>query len=203
MLFLAIMVLFQTSAALAKTIEPEDTEIERYAGRTLHATVGAYDKEDGTFTVTIYDYDRYDEDDLRMLAAGDTLLAGGRLYRITGEQMVGDTKVFLCDDGEEIYFERSYDDDDDINAYSTMDDRIFMKVVAVLQLPPAGNIVYEDYSDPDLDAEPVITEGLDAILPIQNEKQEYSIGFDSYSTTITLNENLEIVKIHQVFDVAQ
>ena len=37
---LAIVMMFTVSLALAKTVEPEDPEIERVAGRTVHATVG-------------------------------------------------------------------------------------------------------------------------------------------------------------------
>ena len=49
----------------------------------------------------------------------------------------------------------------------------------------------------------IIKESLDAILKVKAEKEETSNGFDFYATTVTLNENLEIVKIHQDFDVAQ
>ena len=44
---------------------------------------------------------------------------------------------------------------------------------------------------------------LEEILKVKAEKEETSIGFDFYATTVTLNEKLEIVKIHQGFDVAQ
>ena len=107
-------------------------------------------------------------------------------------------------DGEEIVLGSSGEEDDDsLIARSTMDDRIFMHVTAVLHLPAAEGIVFEDNSNPDLDAEPVVTEGLDAILKVKAEKEETSNGFDFYATTVTLNENLEIVKIQQDFDVAQ
>ena len=78
-----------------------------------------------------------------------------------------------------------------------------MSVVSVLYLPAAEGIVYEDNSDPDLDAEPVITEGLDAILKIKAEKEKTSIGFHYYATIIELNDAMEIVRIHQDYDVAQ
>lgn len=202
-LLMAALLLCVGSMASAGTLEPDDPEIEKLAGNTVHATVGAYDAEDKTFTVTVYENDLYDDDDVRKLAVGDVILAGGQLYRIQEEQDLDGTRIFHCEDGEEIYFEKSYDDDDDLIARSTFDDRIFMKVVAVLHLPAAEGIVYEDNSDPDLDAVPVITEGLEAILKAKAEKEEYSIGFDFYATTITLNANLEIVKIHQDFDVSQ
>ena len=129
-LLLAALLLCAASLASAGMLEPEDTEIEKLAGKTVHATVGEYDTEDKTFTVTIYENDRYDEDDVRALAVGDRILAGGRLYRILEEVNQGGTRVFKCEDGEEIYFEESYEDDDDLIARSTSDDRIFMKAVS-------------------------------------------------------------------------
>jgi hypothetical protein len=48
-----------------------------------------------------------------------------------------------------------------------------------------------------------VYEGLQEVLKAKAEKEENSIGFDFYATTVTLNEKLEIVKIHQNFDVAQ
>ena len=166
---LARLVLFSASLALAKTVEPAGTEMEHFAGKTLHAAVGAYDPATGTFPVTVYDYDRYDRGDANNLATGDILLAGGFLYRIIGRQDVLDDTVFLCEDGEEIYFGQSYDGSDDLIARSTTDDRIFMNAVTILHLPPAEGIIYEDNSDPDLDAEAVVTEGLEDILSVQAE----------------------------------
>ena len=200
-LMLAAFMVFSLTAVSAKTFEP-DLEIDRLAGAEISATVGAYDEESGTFTVTLYEYDFYDEEDIRDLAVGDTLLAGGRLYRIKGQTDLDGVTVFLCDGGEEIYFEPSAEDDDDLIARSTSDDRIFMHVITVLHLPAAEDIILEDFSDVDLD-EPVITAGLEEILKIKAEKEETSNGLDYYATTITLSRDLEIVKIHQVFDVAQ
>ncbi|MBR2822274.1 MAG: hypothetical protein IKE24_01095 [Clostridia bacterium] len=200
---LAIMMTLTVSLAFAKIVEPDGSDLEHFAGKTIHASVGNYNADDKTFTVTVYDNDRYDDDDVEKLAVGDMVVAGGYLYTITGEQDVDGTRIFLCDVGEEIYFEKAYDNDDDLICRSTFDDRIFMNVVTVLHLPVAEDIVYEDNSDPDLDAKPVIARGLDAILKAQAEKEENSIGFDYYATTVTINENMEMVKIHQDFDVSQ
>ena len=199
-LTLAVVMLCTVSLAFAKTFEPEG----QLAGKTLHATVGAYDPETKTFTVTVYEYDRFGKDTAGNLAAGDTILVGGRLYTIAGQEDLDGTTVWKSTDGEEIVLGSSGEEDDDsLIARSTMDDRIFMHVTAVLHLPAAEDIVFEDNSNPDLDAEPVVTEGLDAILKVKAEKEETSNGVDFYATTVTLNENLEIVKIHQDFDVAQ
>ena len=199
-LTLAVVMLCTVSLAFAKTFEPDG----QLAGKTLHATVGAYDPETKTFTVTVYEYDRFGKDTAGDLAAGDTILVGGRLYTIAGQEDLDGTTVWKSTDGEEIVLGSSGEEDDDsLIARSTMDDRIFMHVTAVLHLPAAEGIVFEDNSNPDLDAEPVVTEGLDAILKVKAEKEETSNGFDFYATTVTLNENLEIVKIHQDFDVAQ
>ena len=203
---IAVVMLFSVSLAFAKTLEPEDTEIEHLAGKTVSATVGAYDEATKTFTVTVYDYDRYEKEDVAKLAVGDTILAGGWLYKITGTEDVDGEKYFKCEDGEEINFGKSYDagdDHDEVIARSIMDSRIFMNVVTVLHLPAAEGIVYEDQSDPDLEAKPIIAEGLENILKAKAEKEQNSNGFNFYATKITLNENLEIVKIHQDYDVAQ
>lgn len=77
-----------------------------------------------------------------------------------------------------------------------------MHAIAVLLLPPAEGIVYEDNSDPELDAQMKVYDGLEEILKVKAEKEETSIGFDFYATTVTLNGKPEIVKIHQDFDVA-
>ena len=106
----------------------------------------------------------------------------------------------VMDDGSEIVF---LDNGEGFGACSTDDDRIYMHAIAVLLLSPAEGIVYEDNSDPDLDAEMLISEGLDNVLEAKAVKEDTSIGFDFYATTVTLNEALEIVKIHQDFDVAQ
>ena len=44
-----------------------------------------------------------------------------------------------------------------------------MNEIAVLHLPLAEGAIFEDNSDPDLDAKPVITEGLEGILKVQAE----------------------------------
>ena len=193
-LLLSLSILFTVFPAFAGTVCPIVTQIGQLAGKTVNATVGAYDEETKTFTVTVYDYDRYDKEDVANLAVGDTILAGGWLYKINGTEDV----YWTCDDGEEICFGQY---GDDVQARSSFNDRVFMSVVTVLHIPAAEGIVYEDFSDPD--ADPVITEGLEAILKAKAEKEETSIGFHYYATTVTLNENMEIVKIHQVFDVAQ
>lgn len=200
-MILAVMILFVVSMAAAKTIEPEETEIERLAGATLHATVGEYDTDLRTFEVALYADDRFDADDIAKLAAGDILLAGGWLYTVKEMTTAPDGEpMAVTEDGYEIVFIPA--DDDDLFAQSTDDDRRYMSVFAVLNLPAAAGIIYEDDSDPEV-WETMVTEGLDEILKIKAEKEETSIGFDYYATEITLNEKLEIVKIHQYYDVAQ
>ena len=199
---LAAATLFAGSLASAKTMEPEEARIDRLAGKTVHATVGAYDEDSKTFTVTIYENDHYDEDEIKSFGAGDTILAGGELHKVKELYKIDDDVIFRCDDGEDIYFSESYEDEDEIIARSTMDDRIFMRAVAFVKLPAGEGIVYEDNTDPDLDAKAIIHVGLENVLKAKDDKETNSIGFDFYSTLITLNENLEIVKIHQDFDVS-
>lgn len=198
---MAAMMVFSFSLALAKTVEPEEPETERVAGKTVSATVGEYDDFLKAFRVTVYEEDRFDDDDIEGLKAGDILLAGGRPYTVKEMNTAPDGETMAkMDDGSEIIFERK---GDDYGARSTDDDRIYMHAIAVLMLSPAEGIVYEDDSDPDLDARMVVHEGLADILAAKAEKEEFSIGFDYYATTVTLNEALEIVKIHQGYDVAQ
>ena len=201
-LILAVIMVLGVSLAMAKTVEPEGADIERLARRTVHATVGNYDSDSKTFTVTVYENDHFDDDDVRRLAVGDTILAGGTLHTIKAIDKLDGDDLFVCDDGEDIYFTRSLDDDDELIARTTMDDRIYMRAIAIVKLPAAEGIVYEDNTNPDLDGKAVIHEGLENVLNAQKKMETESIGFDYYSTTITLNENLEIVKILQDFDVA-
>ena len=81
-LILAAMMIFTFSPATAKTVEPESTETNGLAGSTIHATIGDYDAQAKTFTVTLYDDDRFSIDNIEKLEAGDTLLAGGRLHKV-------------------------------------------------------------------------------------------------------------------------
>lgn len=200
-LALALAMLLTFSAALAVTVEPEDPEIERFAGRTVNATVGEYVDYLNAFRVTVYENDRFDDDDVERLAAGDILLAGGTPHTVKEMTKAPDGEpMAIMEDGSEIIFDRA---GEDYTARSTDDDRQYMHAIAVLQLKPAEGIVYEDNSDPDLDAQMKVITGLEEILKAKAEKEENSIGFDFYATTVTLNEKLEIVKIHQNFDVAQ
>ena len=198
----SLVMVFAASAAMAKTVEPEDTDLEHLAGKTVHATVGAYNEDSKVFTVTVYENDRFEDEEIAGLAAGDILLAGGRLYTVREMTKSPDGDVMaVMEDGSEIVFSKA--GDDEMTARSTDDDRQYMHAVSVVYLPAAEGIVFEDNSNPDLEQEMTVTEGLEGILKIKAEKEENSNGLDFYATTVTLNGNLEIVKIHQDFDVAQ
>ena len=200
-LILAAMMILTASLAMAKTIEPESTETNGLAGMTIHATVGEYDELSKTFRVTLYDDDRFDIDKIVEMKAGDTLVAGGSVYKVKEktEQESGDFLV-ITEDGSEIVFVQV--GDEDMIAQSTDDDRRYMHAFSILRLPAAATLRYEDNSDPEK-TDAVVTEGLEDILKIKAEKEETSIGFDYYATIITLNENMEIEVIHQDYDVAQ
>ena len=199
-LILAAVMIFTASIAAAKTVEPESTETNGLAGVTVHATVGEYDAQTKTFTVILYDDDRFDISNIEKLEAGDTLLAGGRLYRVKEKTEEDEDIMVVTEDRYEIVFVQV--GDDGMIAQSTDDDRRYMHAFSILHLPAAATIRYEDNSDPDKE-EAVITEGLENILKIKAEKEANSIGFDFYATIITLSENMEIEVIHQDFDVAQ
>ena len=136
-------------------------------------------------------------DSVTIMKNGETL----GTYAITEktEDEYGDIKV-VTEDGYEIVFIQL--GDDDMIAQSTDDDRRYMHAFAVLDLPVAQGIFFEDNSDPDAQ-DAVVTSGLENILKVKAEKEENSIGFDFYATLIELNDNMEIVRIHQDFDVAQ
>ena len=200
-LVLAAVMMLAVSSACAKTVEPEETEIEHIAGKTVHATVGAYNEEAGTFEVTLYELDRFEKENVEKLEAGDILLADGRVHKVKevtkdddGDQLV------KTEEGLEIYFVQA--GDDDLTARLTDDDRELMHAFAKLILPAAKDLVYEDQSDPEAE-NPTVYSSLEEILKVKAEKEETSIGFNFYSTQIELNDDLEIVKIHQSFDVAQ
>lgn len=200
-LILAALMIFTVSLAMAKTVEPESTETKGLAGMTVNATVGAYDEQTKTFTVTLYDDDRFDIANIEKIEAGDTLLAGGSVYKVKEKKETADGDIMVVtEDGYEIVFVQV--GDNNMIAQSTDDDRRFMHAFSILHLPAAATIRYEDNSDRDA-AEAVVTEGLENILKIQAEKETNSNGFDFYATIITLNENMEIEVIHQDFDVAQ
>lgn len=200
-LILVAMMIFTASLATAKTVEPESTETNGLAGVTVHATIGEYDTQTKTFRVTLYDDDRFDIDNIDNLEVGDTLLAGGWLYKVKEktEEENGDIMIITEGGNEIVFFQVG---DDDMIAQSTDDDRRYMHAFSVLHLPAAATIRYEDNSDPESE-EAVVTEGLESILKIKAEKEKTSIGFDFYATIITLNENMEIEVIQQDFDVAQ
>ena len=200
-LILAVLMIFTVSLAMAKTVEPESTETKGLAGMTVHATVGAYDAQTNTFTVTLYDDDRFDIGNIEKIEAGDTLLAGGSVYKVKEKKETEDGDIMvITEDGYEIVFVQV--GDSGMIAQSTDDDRRFMHAFGILRLPAAAGLRYEDNSDPDKE-EAAVTEGLENILKIKAEKEENSIGFDFYGTIITLNDNMEIEVIHQDFDVAQ
>ena len=111
-LILTAVMIFMASLAMAKTVEPESTETNGLAGVTVHATVGEYDTQTKTFRVTLYDDDRFAVDNIEKLEAGDTLLAGGRLYRVKEktEEESGDIQI-VTEDGYEIIFFQVGDED--------------------------------------------------------------------------------------------
>ena len=200
-LILTIALMLTAGLALAKTVEPDDTENEKLAGIVVNATVGEYNQDTKTFTVFLYEDDCFDIEDVEKMQAGDTLLAGERLYKVKEKTETDNGDIMIVtEDGEEIVFVQV--GDDHMMAESTDDNRRFMHAFVILHLPAAENILYEDNSDPEKqDAE--VTTGLEDILKIKAVKEETSIGFDFYATIIELNDDMEIVRIHQDFDVAQ
>lgn len=200
-LTLAVVMLLTVSAASAKTMAPDNDGYEDLPGIVVNATVGEYNEVMKTFKVTLYTDDSFEVEDVEKLAVGDLMIAGGQLFTVKekAEDENGEIMV-TAEDGAEIVFIQV--GDDHMMAQSTDDDRRYMHAFAVLYLPAAEGIVYEDNSDPEKE-EAVVTKGLEEILKIKAEKEETSIGFDYYATLIELNDRMEIVRIHQDYDVAQ
>ena len=201
-LVLAVAMLLSVSLASAKTLEPGISSESHVAGLVINATVGEYNAETKTFRVTLYENDSFPYEEVEKLAAGDNVLAGGNLYKVKDiEKDVGGDVTVGTEDGLKLSFV-TVGDENMILMDSESDDRVFMHAFAIMNLPAAEGLVYEDNSDPEK-TEAVITTGLEEILKIKEEKEKTSIGFNFYSTLIELNENMEIVRIHQNYDVAQ
>ena len=109
-LALAVLMLLSVSIAFAKTVTPDD-EYKGLAGVVVNATVGEYNPDSKTFTVTLYKDDSFAIDDVEKLAPGDVLLAGGWTCRVKEktEDENGEIKV-LTEDGGEIIFVQVGDD---------------------------------------------------------------------------------------------
>ena len=199
-LFMAAALSLSSAAALADVIAPDDTDYDDLAGMTFNATVGEFNEIDQTFTLTVYDNDFFEDEDIEKLQKGDIMIVGGQRF-IAEEKSVTEFNEIAgkCTNGWNIIF--SQVGDEKLMAFDQEDDRRFMHVVGQLTLPAAAGIILEDASDPE--GEPVIITGLEEILKIKEQKEIESIGLDYYATRITLNRNMEIEKIFQEFDVAQ
>ena len=203
-LVLVLALALGVSMAAAEKAVPDIEGVDLETGAPFHASIGEFNPTDKTLELRVYAYDKFDEDDVKKLTAGDVILAGGDLYVITDEKEIDGSRVFVCSDGNEIYFEKIDGSNDDLIARNITDDRIFMNVVSVLRLPVADNAVYEDDSDPDLDVPAKVYTGLEEVLKVieaANGGQPY--GMFPSAVTVTLNERMEIVKIHQAYDVGQ
>jgi hypothetical protein len=200
-LVLALALALSVSLAFAEKAIPDIEHIDLKAGETFHAAIGDYNPEDGTFVVRVYAWDTYDEDDVAKLTAGDIILAGGDIYVIKDEREESGDRVFIVNDDEEIYFEKF---DGELICRNLLNGRIFMNVVSVLRLPVADDVVYEDASNPDLEVPAKIFSGLQDVQDaIKRAAEDHTYGLIASFTTVTINERLEIVKIHQAYDVAQ
>lgn len=203
-LVLVLALALGVSMAAAEKAVPDIEGVDLETGAPFHAAIGEFNPTDKTIELRVYAYDKFDEDDVKKLTAGDVILAGGDLYVITDEKEIDGERVFVCSDGNEIYFEKIDGSNDDLIARKITDDRIFMNEVSVLRLPIADNAVYEDDSDPDLDVPAKVYTGLEEVLKVieaANGGQPY--GMFPSAVTVTLNERMEIVKIHQAYDVGQ
>ena len=196
---LAVMMLLTTTAALAQTVEPiQELMPESLAGQTFTATLKTYDAEIECFPAVFYERDTYRKEDIESLKVGDVLVFCDGEHRISniGKSPM-DTVELRFEDGEEILLDEE-EEEDTFSARMSTDDMECMHIQDEWNLKPAADIVLIDRSYIEKD-EPVTVNGLEAILKLQAQREEESIGFDYTVTTIELNENSEIAVIHVAY----
>lgn len=190
----AAAMLLCAAAAFAQVAEPgQQIPPESLAGQTLTATLKTYDAENQCFPAVFYEKDTFDKETIASLKAGDKLVLWDNEYTI---ESIGkspmETMELTLDSGDEILL--SEQEDGTFLAMAALDDMICMHVKGECSLKPAADIILTDASDIEAE-EPTVLTGLDAILALQAQREEESIGFDYTVTTITLNENAEITEI--------
>ncbi len=190
----AAAMLLCAAAAFAQDVEPgQQIPPESLAGQTLTATLKTYDAENQCFPAVFYEKDTFDKETVASLKAGDKLVLWDNEYTI---ESIGkspmETMELTLDSGDEILL--SEQEDGTFLAMAALDDMICMHVKGECSLKPAADIILTDASDIEAE-EPTVLTGLDAILALQAQREEESIGFDYTVTTITLNENAEIIEI--------
>ena len=195
---LAVVMLLTATAALAQTVEPiQELMPESLAGHTFTATLKTYDTEIECFPAVFYEKDTYKKEEVESLKVGDALVFcdGEHIISNIGKSPM-DTLELQFEDGEEILLDEN--EDGTFSARMSTDDMECMHIQDEWNLKPAADIVLIDRSYIEKD-EPVTVNGLEAILKLQAQREEESIGFDYTVTTIELNENSEIAVIHVAY----
>ena len=195
---LAVMILLTAAAALAQTVEPiQELMPESLAGQTFTATLKTYDAEIECFPAVFYEKDTYKKEEVESLKVGDVLVFCDGEHTISniGKSPM-DTLELQFEDGEEILLDEN--EDGTFSARMSTDDMECTHIQDEWNLKPAADIVLIDRSYIEKD-EPVTVNGLEAILKLQAQREEESIGFDYTVTTIELNENSEIAVIHVAY----
>ena len=179
--------------------------------KAYHTTLNGYkftgiidmimkDKETGELIILDHKsktLDTYKKEEVESLKVGDVLVFCDGEHTISniGKSPM-DTLELQFEDGEEILLDEN--EDGTFSARMSTDDMECMHIQDEWNLKPAADIVLIDRSYIEKD-EPVTVNGLEAILKLQAQREEGSIGFDYTVTTIELNENSEIAVIHVAY----
>lgn len=202
-LVLALALALSVSLAFAGQVEPEVHGVKKLSDTSFNATVGEYDPNYKTFTLYVTAAEQFKKADVEKLAVGDTLVVGGWPYKVQEIKETDGYKVYVTDDFGEIYFDTLDEvDSDHLVARSLMNGKVFSNVVTILYLKATEDMVFEDDSEPDLNAQMKVVNGLQDFLAVKTTLDADNRLFGD-ATTITVNENMEITKIHLAYDVTQ
>ncbi len=201
-LILALVMMLTATAALAMTLEPEETEVEHFAGGSYNATLGIYVPAENLMDVIVFETDLFEKEDVEKLQAGDVVMLNGTWQKVASIEKTEDGWLVKDEKGGETYFAPYQDSDDKLYAMAAEDDRICVHTVAQFGLPLAQDCVLEDLSDLEA-AEAKITRGIEEIVKEKEKLEKESIGLMCRNTTITLNDQMEISYIKRVYNPAQ
>ncbi len=199
-LFVALALMLSAVCAFAATLEPEEAKLEKLSGATFSASVGDFNPDTQCFKVTVVEGEHFEKEDVEKLQPGDAVLVNSSRMKVASIKKEEDGTILMTtDSGEEYYFTPS---GDEMSVNNVIDDRAGVRIVTEVYLPLAKDCVLEDKSDLEA-AEPKISKGLEEITKAKEALEKDSNGLDCFSTTVTVNENLEITHITRNYDVSQ
>ncbi len=199
-LLVALALMISATCAFAATLEPEEAKLEKLAGATFNASVMEFYPEDHSFRVTVFENERFEKEDVEKLQPGDIVLVDGLRNKVASIEKDADGYFTVrTESGEEYYFTPV---GDEFSVNNVIDDRPGVRIVTEVYLPLATDCVLEDNSDLEA-TEPRISKGEEEILKAKEILEKDSNGLNYSSTTVTVNQNLEITHITRNYDVSQ